>query len=186
MYGIIHKAIRGMTISKAGTAAWDNIVRSAGISASDMLTMKPYSDDVTLRLLAIVSAKLEIKPEQCLEMLGHFWITDFTPKDYTAVLPSMGSNPLDFIAGLNTLHEKLASVFVNYTPPKFDVRERRESFMLLAYNSSRTGLTPFVLGILHGLSDRTGYAMDIKLVSTQALKDGESSLIEVNLKGSLT
>lgn len=179
MYGIIHRALEDLVTQRFGFEQWAVIASTAGVSSAELLTMRNYSDETTMALVASASEHLGVDTADCLEMFGHFWVTEFAPKDFTTALPSTGSDSFDYIASLNHLHERLASVFIRYQPPRFDIVERDRQSLLVSYSSTRSGLSPFVLGLLNGIADRTGQKLAVEMLSTRREGDGESTLFKL-------
>jgi hypothetical protein len=52
-------------------------------------------------------------------------------------------------------------------PPAFTVRNEKENYLELVYNSHRTGLIPMLMGLVSGLGKRFDLVVDCKHLSEE-------------------
>lgn len=180
MYGLIHSALRKMVIDDQGEASWQALSHRAGIGQETMLTMRAYDDSISYALFGAAAEHLECPMHTALEDFGQYWICDFAPEYYGALLGQMGNDPFDFIRHLNDLHDRIATAFPEFRPPLFDVETLDDHSIHVHYRSTRRGLTPFVSGLLAGLERRFGQPLSIELEQTEEVCDGgEHSIFRI-------
>jgi len=169
MYGLIHTALRGM------------ILEVSEVPSDAFLTMRSYDDEMTLALIGAASSVLELPADKCLEAFGHYWITNFAPQEYGALLDHTGDSPIEFLQNLDDLHDRISTSFTEFKPPSFRVVINDVRSATVRYVSSREGLTPFVLGILKGLGDRFNTKICIDSIIPLAAESGEQCDILISM-----
>ena len=77
------------------------------------------------------------------------------------VLDATGRTLPEFLERLNDLHTRVQMLFPSLRPPTFNVTDRAERSLRLHYETHRSGLTPFVVGLLQGLARRFNVPLEI-------------------------
>lgn len=72
------------------------------------------------------------------------------------VMHSMGKNVREMLPALDALHARLALAFPGVTMPQFRAETLDSGAIRVHYYSSRSGLAPFVTGVLEGLGAMYG------------------------------
>ena len=142
MYGLINKAIHDLVTSRFGEATWAEICRKAGVTDPGFVTMVKYPDDVSYRLVGAASEILKTPPEQILEAFGEHWTVYSAAVGFGHLLDFAGSNLVDFLRNLDTMHTRVALTFPELQPPSFKVTDVTDSSLRLHYYSQRPGLAP--------------------------------------------
>ena len=176
MYGLINKALKTMILSSQGEEVWNQILQSSEVSEDSFLSMQRYDDSVTYALVGATSEVLKASPEQCLELFGHYWATVTAPEAYGMLMDSTGKDLIGFLENVNSLHDRITSTFVGYIPPYFSVSTNSDE-VSLRYESTREGLTPFVIGVVKGLAENFGQQVSFSSVEKCPVDAGETSLI---------
>ena len=70
MYGLVNKAIKDLVEEKFGTPTWRRIAEAAGFKSDEFLSMEPYDDDLTYRLVKAGCAELKMQPKDLLSAFG--------------------------------------------------------------------------------------------------------------------
>jgi guanylate cyclase soluble subunit beta len=182
MYGLINKALRSMIQQKFGMDEWQAVLASSGVPDDSFLTMRSYDDEITYKLAGAASEVLGAPVEACLEMFGEYWVLETASKTYPELMDASGSSLQEFLANLNGLHDRITGTFLNYVPPEFHIEELGESKHRIHYISQRRGLTPFVVGLLHGLAQRFGTDLEITEQQSMPVEAGEHTVFEVKLQ----
>lgn len=182
MYGLINKALKSMILERFGEQQWLAIKQAAGVDEDSFVTMRSYDDQVTYQLAGAASEVLEAPVEACLEMFGQYWIEEVATKSYGSILDIMGDNVEDFLASIDSLHDRISTTFINYVPPSFSVAPAPDDHLTVTYVSQRVGLTPFVVGLLSGIGNRFDKSIDIVKQTTKQDDSGETTefLVTVN------
>lgn len=176
MYGLINKALKTMILANQGEEVWNQILAKSGVGEDAFLSMQRYDDSLTYSLVGATSDVLQASPEQCLEIFGHYWATVTAPEAYGMLMDSTGSDLIEFLENVNGLHDRITSTFVGYIPPHF-ILSKNSNEICLKYESTREGLTPFVIGVVKGLAERFGQRLEFGEVEKCPVDSGETSLI---------
>jgi guanylate cyclase soluble subunit beta len=154
MYGLINNALKGMITEDFGDDRWKNILEKSGVPDDSFMTMKSYDDTITYSLVGAAAEVLGAPPETCLEIFGVYWIKKTAVESYGQLMDTAGSDMIEFLGNLNSMHDRIASTFLDYVPPYFRIEEIEPGYYDLHYISSREGLVPFVRGLLRGLAEK--------------------------------
>ena len=179
MYGMIHKAIRDMVRTVHGEDTWKQVLAESGAADADFLSLRSYEDDIAYSLVGACSSVLGASPQACLEDFGRFWVLVTASEHYGDMMRSYGKDCFALLIRLNEMHERISSTFSGYKPPHFTVEMLDERRCRLHYRSVREGLSPFVVGLVHGLGEFYGEEVDIALESTANEDGGEYSIFTV-------
>jgi guanylate cyclase soluble subunit beta len=181
MYGLINKSLREMICEQFGEAKWQSVFEASGVPEDSFLTMRSYDDDLTFRLVGAASEVLGAPAEDCLEMFGEYWVLETAAKSYASLMDASGTSLLEFLANLNALHDRITGTFLNYIPPEFRVESTAGNEHRIHYISQRQGLTPFVVGLLKGLSRHFGNKLEIHDQRSMPVDSGEHTVFQVVL-----
>lgn len=182
MYGMIHKSIRDMVTTVHGEAVWERIAREAGVEDDHFLSLRAYDDEICYSLVAACAQVLNVSAAQCLEDFGRFWVLVTAAQHYGNMLRGYGNTTIDLLAHLNQLHERIASTFVGYRPPSFSTERLTDGECRLHYISGRSGLTPFVSGLVSGLAEFFDEEVDILSVEPRAVDVGEYTVFHLSFR----
>lgn len=156
MYGMVHTAARSMVVETMGEAAWQNILELADLNGEYFISGQNYSDDVTFALIGAVSRASGIETADLLRNFGRYWI-GYTAKSHYGTMFRVGGDRLDtFLMNLNRMHASVHSTMPASRMPSFELLRNEDGRMDVLYTSDRTGLFPFVEGLLSGLMDYFG------------------------------
>ena len=161
MYGLINKAVQELVIQTHGEETWRKIRLRAGLEEEEIIGLKSYPDQLTYNLLEAGSAELGIQKDKLMEMCGEKWISHTATNGYENVLNLAGSNMIDFLHHLNTIHAKITYLMPDMKPPVFRVKNEFITSVELLYKSERDGFQPMVIGILRGLGRRFGLDVSV-------------------------
>lgn len=161
MHGLINRAIEQFVVSMKGEAGWRGVCAHAGVQADGFVSMQSYDDDITYRLVGVISERLAMTPEQVLEALGELWVTYTVQQGYEDVMAATSTNLREFLMNLNEMHGRIELVFAELRVPLFRVEDLSETEYKLFYASERSGLSPMVLGLVKGLAKRFGQNVEV-------------------------
>ena len=167
MYGMVNRAIEEMVCLNHGGAAWERIKDRAGVDVDVFISNESYADDITYRLVAAASAELGLPAEQVLEAFGEHWVLHTAREGYGGLLEAAGKSLPEFLASLPNFHSRIAMIFPQLQPPRFRCTDVTESSLTLHYYTNRTGLVPFVVGLLHGLGRRFDTPVTVRIVESR-------------------
>lgn len=170
MYGMVNKAVQDLIVNQFGTEAWDDVRRQAGVD-QDFVLMHQYPDEVTGRLVAAASTRLQMPPEAVLEAFGLYWIKYTAHAGYGDVLRLAGGSFISFLQNLDTMHARVGLTFPQLMPPSFQCTDITPHSVVLHYHSTRGGLAPLVVGLVKGL----GQMFRTRVQITQTAARGDNS-----------
>jgi hypothetical protein len=172
MYGLVNKAIQDMISKYHGEDTWETIKQKAGLEDIDFFVgMEAYGDDVTYRLVGAASEVLGKPAEELLIAFGEYWVTYTSEEGYGELLASAGDSLPEFMENLDNLHARVGLSFPQLRPPAFECQHTSNKSMELHYQSTRCGLAPMVIGLLHGLGKR--FQTKVEVTQTAFRETGE-------------
>ncbi|MBD2301157.1 heme NO-binding domain-containing protein [Nostoc sp. FACHB-190] len=176
MYGLVNKAIQDMICECHGEDIWETIKYTAGLEDIDFfIGMDGYSDDVTYSLVEAACEVLSMPAQEILIAFGEYWVNYTAKEGYGELLDSAGSSLPQFIENLDNLHARVGLSFSQLSPPSFECEHTSEQSMNLHYQSTRQGLAPMVIGLLHGLGKRFHTDIDITQISFREQGDAHDT-----------
>jgi len=168
MYGLVNRAVEKLVCSRFGEPAWERIKARAGVDVEFFASNESYPDSMTYGLVAAASAELGLPAAAILESFGEYWVLEVAPAGYGAMLDSAGRTLPDFLENLPHFHTRIAMIFPNLQPPRFETSDRTPDSLVLHYHSNRTSLEPFLLGILRGLGKRFQVAVQVDHIGSRS------------------
>ncbi|HAX77648.1 MAG TPA: heme NO-binding protein [Cyanobacteria bacterium UBA11372] len=173
MYGLVNKAIRDMVCDRFGEDSWNQIKQKAECQVDTFLSMEPYPDDLTHRLVKAASEILGLSTAEIMQAFGQYWVEYTAQEGYGELMDMSGDTLTEFLQNLDDLHARVGMYFPQLKPPSFACTDLSENSMNLHYRSTRKGLTPMVVGLLKGLGIR--FKIIIKISQIQSRENGADS-----------
>ncbi|MBU6266060.1 MAG: heme NO-binding domain-containing protein [Sphingomonadales bacterium] len=164
MYGMIHRALRGMVIEQAGEAAWDEIERGLGFGPAQQISAQIYDDAVTLAMVGAAAERMKLPVAELLGRFGRHWIGFAERGSYGAIMDFTGRDLASFIGNLDRMHQAVLAALPEARVPSFELVDATPGRLRVRYRSEREGLEPFVAGLLEGLLDRFGLTGEVSRV----------------------
>lgn len=161
MYGMVNNALKGLILAEHGEEAWQRIKKRADVSDEVFLSHEPYPDETTYQLVAAAAEELAIPAEEVLHRFGMWWVLKTGREGYGHLMESGGRNLPEFLRNLPNFHTRIMMMFPSLRPPEFECSEAGPNALRLHYRSSRKGLAPFVVGLLHGLGEMFGTSIKV-------------------------
>lgn len=155
MYGLVNLAIKSLIEKDHGAEVWSEIASRAGCPGT-FGGMTSYPDEVTYRLVAEASERLQAPAEALLRAFGRYWVLYTAKEGYGDLLDRSGRNLEDFLVHLDDMHARVAFSMPELQPPSFEVERCADDVLCVRYYSDRPGLAPMVVGLLEGLIERFG------------------------------
>ena len=168
MYGLVNKAVEDLVRTRFGADVWETIRTRAGVGADSFISMDPYPDDVTYKLVGAASEVLGLPAAAVLEAFGEFWIRYTAKEGYGEMFSMFGSSLGEFLHSLDALHTHIGLSFSQLRPPTFDCQDLGDGAYLLSYFSSREGLAPMMVGLLKGLAVTFNKQVEVQHVKLRA------------------
>lgn len=156
MYGLIHRYLKDHIIEAEGEAMWAAIAAELHISPTELISQEMYDDALTFELVGIASRRMGQPLDDCLGAFGRYWVRRVSQDTYRAIMDFTGRDLVTFIRNLDRMHHSVVTAMPRARVPSFALVEESERELVVRYRSERSGLEPFVLGLLEGLLDRFG------------------------------
>lgn len=151
MYGLVNKAVEELVVHNFGEEKWETIKAKAGVDVDVFISNESYPDEITYKLVGAASEVLGIPTEQILVAFGEHWVLNTASASYGPMMKSGGKTLKEFLINLPDFHTRVAMIFPNLQPPRFECSDISDNSMKLHYFSHRSGLTAFVVGLVQGL-----------------------------------
>lgn len=161
MYGLVNKAIEELVSTRFGEETWAKIRERAGIEVGGFMSMDPYPDAVTYRMVFAASEVLGVPVASLLEAFGEYWMLYTAREGYGELITMFGSSLGEFLGNLDNMHTRVGLSFPELQPPSFVARELGPDRYALEYHSTRDGLAPMVVGLLKGLARSFGESVEV-------------------------
>jgi len=168
MYGMIHRGIRAMVIEELGEAEWNRLEQELGIGPNELISMSVYDDAMTIAILSGAANRLGQSIEACLGSFGRYWVKFAERGSYGHIMDFTGRDLVGFIENLDRMHQAVLAAMPAARVPSFSVIRQGVGEVRVKYHSERSGLEPFVVGLLHGLLERFGHEGEVKQVASQS------------------
>lgn len=168
MYGMVNKSVQDLVCSTYGTATWKRIKEQAGVDIEVFLSHEPYPDEITYRLVAAASEILQTSAASILEAFGEHWVLHTAQEGYGPLMGAAGKSLAEFLLNLPNFHDRVAMIFPNLQPPRFECSDMTEFSLKLHYFTHRQGLEPFVVGLVRGLGKMFQTPVTVELVAARA------------------
>lgn len=181
MYGIVNRAIEELIIEKFGLDKWEEVKLKAGFNSEGFMTLKPYPDQLTFKLVGAASEILNVPADTLLEAFGEYWILYTAEKGYGEMLNLAGDSFPAFLKNLNMLHGRVTNLMPELAPPQFECRNEQENSIELIYRSHRAGMIPMLYGLIKGLAKR--FNKEVKITELES-KQEENTTITLHLEWS--
>lgn len=164
MYGIVNQAIQGLVTDNFGVESWSRVKVKANISEEYFLNNQLYEDNITYRLAVASAEVLDIPLTDVLVSFGKYWILKTSKEKYGTLIQSGGNSFSEFIRNLPDFHSRVMLIYAEIKPPEFIVNEITENEFILHYFSTRSYLTDFMLGLIHGLAELHNISIDVHIL----------------------
>lgn len=177
MYGLVNASIKQLLITQHGRETWDRIALAAHVKEPQFDSMRAYDDAVTSQLVSAASQELGVHSDDILRDLGKFWVPFTDEQGYGAMFEIAGPSLREFLLTLDTLHARVGAHFKSLRPPSFQFDSTAPRTLRMHYRSERSGLCPFVVGLLDGLAHR--FRTSIHLEETRCARRGDDHCVFV-------
>lgn len=151
MYGLVNKAVEELVVHNFGEENWEIIKAKAGVDVDAFISNDAYPDAMTYKLVGAASEVLGLPADQILVAFGEHWILNTASASYGPMMKSGGKSLKEFLVNLPDFHTRVAMIFPNLEPPRFECSDVTDQSLKLHYFTHRSGLTSFVVGLIQGL-----------------------------------
>jgi hypothetical protein len=154
MYGLVNKAIQDLVCTKFGEDKWLEIKKLSNFEDDFFIGLQTYPDELTYNMVKNASKVLGADASVVMQAFGEYWILYTANEGYGDMLSLSGVNITEFLNNLDMLHQRVNNIMPDLVAPQFSTRNETEKSIELEYRSKRSGFSPMVIGLLHGLCQR--------------------------------
>ena len=140
MYGLILAGVKNVVVEQYGEENWIKLITALEVPYIDFTIHDVYSDDIIPKLVNALSEMAGLEPEKIMEVLGAGFLAMLDQSGYTHLLTILGRTLLDFLNGLDQLHDYLKFSYHKLKSPSFSVLHETRHGLTLMYRSRRKGL----------------------------------------------
>ena len=156
MHGLLNRSIQSFVIDTYGRAAWVEATLLADNGFEDFEALLPYDDDLTIRMLDAVSARLTKPVETILEDLGTYLVSFPRLEPLRRLLRFGGRNFLEFLLSLDDLRDRARLAVPDLDIPQLEVVRGGEGVFFLHSTWAVSGFGHVMMGILRAMADDYG------------------------------
>ena len=157
MYGMIHRCIVEFTNERLQAA--DPVApKTWEVDPGLLISASPYDDAKTLELVAGAAQALNLPLADFMTALGRYWIVFAGRGSYAPLMRIAGDNLVAFLRNLDHMHECVKTAIPGTRMPYFTLESDQPGLITVRYESERSGLEPFVLGLMEGLMHKFSVA----------------------------
>lgn len=184
MYGMVNDGIRRFVVENHGEEAWKEICHSAGVKDDSFDTLSTVPDSVTYDLVGAICERFDIESDVALKAFGEYWPDFARQTAWGKLLEFSGDGFISCLESLDEMHDRIAVTMPHLQPPSFELEEVSETTFNLHYRSHRPGLTPMVIGLLHGLAKQFDVEIQVEHISPNPHStDSELFLVKIVSEG---
>lgn len=184
MYGLVNNGIETFITENMGAETWAAVCKAAKAPTTAFDQAQVYDDAVTYDLVAAISDHLDMPQEEVLKLFGSYWVGFAKATPIGALMSFSGSSFLEVLDSLDDMHQRMMAAMPHLRPPSFELEHVEGNHYRLHYYSTREGLSPMVVGLIHQLAATHGE--DISLTQTASCVEGEDhDTFDLIMKGKL-
>ena len=177
MYGLINDAIKQMVIETFDQEKWVEISREAEIKETSFRPFEQYDDEITEKLVSVISEKISMEAPLLLEKFGEYWVNYAKDSEYSSILNAFATSPVELIKSLDSLHTRLEITFEQLKAPSFYVTTVSDKEILVHYSTERElPLKYFVVGLIKGIFNMFDQTCQVDIIEP---KNNETAVFKV-------
>lgn len=156
MHGLINRSIQSFVVDTYGRAPWVDATLLADIGFEDFEALLPYDDDLTLRLLDAIAARLDKPVEAVLEDLGTYLVSHPNVEPLRRLLRFGGRDFHEFLLSLDDLRDRTRLAVPDLDLPELDVTTLGDGVFTLSARWGVEGAGHVLMGVLRAMADDYG------------------------------
>ena len=162
MYGLVNQVVQAYVVSRHGEATWTRVAADVHLEDDMFLTLESYPDALTYELVGALAARTGEAAEVVLNGIGKFFVGHVATRGYDELMRAAGGSFVLFVRSLDLLHAQVSVAFPQVKVPSFRVTDETPTSLRVHYYSTREGLAPMVVGLLHGVAARFEQELQIR------------------------
>ncbi len=156
MHGLINRAVQSFVCATYGQSCWLKVTEAADLGFSEFEAMLVYDDEMTLRVLDVLCAKLKRARAEILEDLGTYLVSHPNMEGLRRLLRFGGETYVEFLHSLDDLSDRVRLAVSDLKLPMLELRELSPAeFQLYCYPDLQ-GYSSVMVGVLRAIADDYG------------------------------
>lgn len=168
MYGMIHRALAEMVGDRGGDRPPGRVALLERRRPELFVSGASFGDDVTQEVVEAACADLGLDADRLFGEFGEFWIEYAQRGPFGSIMSLAGATLPEFIAGLDKMHVGVNEAIPEASMPSFRLLSVSGRELIVGYTSGRSGLEPFVNGLLRGLLTHFGHTGTVEQLARDA------------------
>lgn len=180
MNGLINRALAWFVRDTCGEALWRGLVEALSLGEAAFEPLMPCERDVTERLLAALAERVGRAPEEVLEDLGTYLVSQPRTEAVRRLLRFGGVDFLDFLHSLEDLPDRARLAMPDFTLPEIRLHPEMPGLFRIEVGACPVAgvpLGPVLVGVLRAMADDYGALV---LIGSRGADAGRE-VIEVRL-----
>lgn len=180
MNGLINRALAWFGRDTYGEALWRGLVEALALDEAAFEPLMPCAPEVTERLVAGLAARIGRAPEEMLEDLGTYLVSQPRTEAVRRLLRFGGVDFVDFLHSLEDLPDRARLAMPDFTLPEIRLHPETAGLCRIevgACPQAGLRLGPVLVGMLRAMADDYGALVLIGSRGTEARRE----VIEVRL-----
>lgn len=160
MKGVVFVALSEMIQNNYGYRTWNEIIDQSNLESEGVYTTtESYNDEEAVKLLQVISQKLNKRSSDVLKLFGLYLIKFFNRR-YPQFFES--KNLTDFLLSIESIiHVEIKKISPGCAPPNIKAKVIDDETLVVYYSSSRK-LCSLAIGLIKGSSKIFGEKIDIE------------------------
>lgn len=156
MHGLVNKALQSFVTHTYGPAVWSAVAETAGLDFDNFEGMLTYEDALTDRLVEALRLELSRDPQEILEDVGTFLVSDPASERLRRLLRFCGVSYVEFLHSLDELPERVRLAVSDLDLPMLELREHAADRYSLTCGDGIPYFSSVMIGVLRAMADDYG------------------------------
>jgi hypothetical protein len=168
MKGTILTCVQRLVESRAGKPAWEKVLQTAGCPGAMFVPSADVPDATAMKVIGAVGPVTGMSTQKVMDSFGDYWANDYASDMYAAYF-AQARTAMEFLLGMDALHEKVTRTVANARPPRFKYENKTDKSFEMVYDSAR-GLPDLIPGLVKGVARRYKTTVTVDKLGTNRFR----------------
>ncbi|WP_299885397.1 heme NO-binding domain-containing protein [uncultured Ruegeria sp.] len=156
MHGLINRAIQSFVRATYGRSCWLRVTEAAELGFVEFEAMLIYDDDVSIRVMDVLSAEIGRPKAEILEDVGTYLVSHPNMEGLRRLLRFGGGTYVEFLHSLDDLSDRVRLAVSDLALPALELRELSMTGYQLLCDPGLPGYSSVMVGVLRAMADDYG------------------------------
>ncbi|WP_120635877.1 heme NO-binding domain-containing protein [Ruegeria sp. EL01] len=156
MHGLINRAIQSFVCATYGQSCWLRVTEAAELGFVEFEAMLGYDDDVSTRVMDMLSAELGRPKAEIQEDVGTYLVSHPNMEGLRRLLRFGGGSYVEFLHSLDDLSDRVRLAVSDLALPALELRELSTTEFQLFCDPGLFGYSSVMVGVLRAMADDYG------------------------------